>query len=187
MLGDETYPSPSSAGFHDWRFGKNGIPHPATCPKCGRKTNPNYINPKFRARKRKWDMSGTYDGYTIVSKRFRDFCKRSKWKGMNFVPLPADKGFFVLRLLLILAFDAKRRKTRFDDPCPACGAFYNVIGSDPAFLAGIKQPIMDGFYRSDLEFASGPEQAPLIFVGIETAEKLRKQNFQKFALEEVVA
>ena len=186
MLGDDTYRSPHSAGFHDWRFGKDGVPHPATCPTCGRKTDPDYVNPDFRATKRKWDVSGTVDGYTIVSKRFRDYCKAQRWKGMRFVPLPADDDFFVLRLTSVLRVDAKRSETMFEDRCPKCRAFYSVIGG-AEYLRGVKKPIKEGFFRSDLEFASGPEQAPLILVGIDTAAKLRKKKFQRFHLEAVMA
>jgi hypothetical protein len=98
---------------------------------------------------------------------------------MIFVPLPADKDFFVLRLSKVLPFDAQRRKTRFEDPCPTCGAFYSMIGATPVFLRDVTEPIQEGFFRSDLEFASGPEQHPLILVGLRTAEKLRKQEFRK--------
>lgn len=187
MLGNETYRLPRSAGFHDWRFGKDGVPHPATCPTCGRKTDPEFVNPKFKAKRRTWDISATYDGYKVVSKRFREFSEKHGWEGMTFVPLPADKDFFVLRLSRVLPFDAKRRRTRFEDPCPACGAFYNVIGANPVYLRGVTEPIQEGFFRSDLEFASGPEQGPLILVGIATAEKLREQGFQKLYLKEVQA
>jgi hypothetical protein len=93
MLGDETYRPPRSAGFHDWRFGKDGVPHPATCPTCGRKTDSEYVNPKFKARRRTWDISHTCDGYVIVSKHFREFCEKHGWHGMTFLPLPADKDF----------------------------------------------------------------------------------------------
>jgi hypothetical protein len=187
MLGDESYRPPRSAGFHDWRFGKDGIPHPATCPTCGRKTDPNFVNPDYRPKQRSWDISATYDGYDIVSERFRDFCRRHDWQGMTFVPLPATKDFFVLRLTSVLAFDSKRRGTRFEDPCPACNEFYNVIGVTPAFLRGVTEPIEEGFFRSDLEFGAGPEQSPLILVGIGTAEKLRKQKFRNFHLGKVEA
>jgi hypothetical protein len=186
MLGNETYRPPRSAGFHDWRFGKDGVPHPATCPTCGRKTDPDYVNPKFRAKRRTWDISATYDGYKIVSERFREFCLKHGWEGMTFVPLPSDTDFFVLRLSNILPFDTKRSGTRFEDPCPTCSAFYNVIGATP-YLRDVTEPIQEGFFRSNLEFASGHEQHPLILVGIGTAEKLLEQKFQKFNLEEVEA
>ncbi len=40
----------------------------------------------------------------------------------------------------------------------------------------IDQPLEDGFYRSDLLFASGNEKHPLIFVGIKTKAKLEATN-----------
>lgn len=103
MLGPDTYRPPRTAGFHDWRFGKDGVPHPATCPNCGRKTDSEYVNPKQGC------------------------------EGVTFVPLPADRDFFVLRLANVVPFDAKRRKTRFEDLCPKCGGFYNVIGATPVY------------------------------------------------------
>jgi hypothetical protein len=99
--------------------------------------------------------------------------------------LPSDKDFFVMRLSKVLAFDSKRRGTRFEKPCPTCGAFYKLIGAKPVYLQSVREPIEEGFFRPDLEFASGPEQHPLILVGIGTAEKLWKQKFQKFDMQEV--
>ncbi len=59
MLGDETRKAetPEEREFFDWRFIQNGGQHPATCPKCGRKIDPNYINPKFKLKKKKMDFS----------------------------------------------------------------------------------------------------------------------------------
>lgn len=187
MLGDETYRPPLATGFHDWRFGQEGIAHPATCQTCGRKTDPTYINPEFKVKRRSRDISATYDGYTLVSGRFRTFCEKQGWHGMSFIPLPSDKGFFVLRLSNVLPFDAERRGTRFEKLCPECRAFYDVIGATPAYLRDITEPIEEGFFRSDLEFASGPEQSPLILVGVRTAEKLKEQKFQKYVLHAVKA
>ena len=43
MLGSETYkPDPRSS---EWHFGAAGQPHPATCPSCGGKVDPDYIHP----------------------------------------------------------------------------------------------------------------------------------------------
>lgn len=187
MLGPDTYRPPRTAGFHDWRFGKDGVPHAATCPTCGRKTDSEYVNPNFKAKRRTWDISATYDGYHLVSTRFREFCQKQGYDGVTFVPLPADTGYFVLRLANVLPFDSLRRRTRFEDPCPTCGGFYNVIGATPVCLRGVTEPIQDGLFRSDVEFASGPEQHPLILAGVGTAEKLRKQGFLKLDLVEVEA
>jgi hypothetical protein len=106
---------------------------------------------------------------------------------MSFVRLHADPERFVLRLANVLAFDAERRGTRFLSPCPACGAFYDVVGATPAFLRGVREPIERGFFRSDLVFGSGPEQRPLLFVGIRTAEALNEKRFEGYMLRPVQA
>lgn len=187
MLGPDTYWPPKSAGFHDWRFGKDGVPHLATCRTCGRKIDLTYINPAFRATGRKRDISTTYDGYTLVSIRFRNFCESQRWTGLEFVTLPADREFFVLRIQSIVAFDAERRGTRFEELCPTCGAFYSVVGATPVFLKDVKSPLQGGFFRTDLEFASGPEQYPLELVGVDVAAVLRHSVFRHFQLEPIQA
>lgn len=94
MLGPETYRVPRDAGYYDWRFGIGGAPHPATCPTCGRKTDPDFINPQFRVRCRKRDLTMRYDGYVLVSARFREFCESNNWhQYVHFCDLPADDEY----------------------------------------------------------------------------------------------
>jgi hypothetical protein len=187
MLGGGTYRPAIGTPFHDWRFGVDGVPHPATCGMCGRKTDPKYVNPNFRVKKRNRDTTCTYDGYILVSNQFRDFCFEHEFPGLEFTPLPADPAFLVFRQLRRLRFDDERRGTRFAKPCPDCGAFYEVIGARPVYLCGVDSPIEDGIYRSDLEFGSGPSQHPLIFVGVATVDLLRARDFTEFHLDPVVA
>lgn len=186
MLGD-TYRPQNPGRYSPWRFGTNGIPHPATCSKCGRKTDPTYINPDFRLKRRKWDAGATYDGYTIVSERFKALCEDRRWPGVSFTPLPAESGFYVLTLTELLRFDAVRRETRFEDWCPSCKAYFSVVGATPVFLKDVKEPILNGFYRTDLEFASGHEQHPLMIVGIETAQVLKAAKLTKLDFQAIKA
>ncbi|MDB5346403.1 MAG: hypothetical protein JWP89_4780 [Schlesneria sp.] len=181
FLGDESFRPPQSAGFHDWRFGRAEHPHPATCPTCGRKTDPDFINPSFRVKRRRRDIVATADGYCLASERFRRYCASQPWEGVKFLPLPADPDFFVFRPTLVLPFDAARRGTRFENPCPTCREYYNVIGATPVYLVGIER-IQDGLYRTDLEFGSGPEQQPVTLAGISSGEELRKQKFTGLTL-----
>jgi len=107
MLGPDTYRVPRDAGYYDWRFGIDGAPHPATCPICGRKTDPDYINPQFRVRRRKRDLTSTYDGFVLVSARFREFCESNNWHhDVQFARLPADGNYFAFKPSRTLEFDA---------------------------------------------------------------------------------
>ncbi|MCP4857463.1 MAG: hypothetical protein GY903_23510 [Fuerstiella sp.] len=186
MLGSDTYRVSPNAGYYDWRFGIDGIPHPATCPTCGRKTDPEYINPHFRVRCRKRDLTATYDGYVLVSARFREFCESNNLHhDVRFANLPADDDYFAFKPSRTLEFDAERRNTRFEDHCPECDEYFNVIGATPVFLRNIEQPIASGFFRSDLEFASGHEQSPLIILGTDTAQAVQRQGFQKMHIDPI--
>ena len=187
MLDGPTYRPVDAGGFFDWRYGKEGAPHPATCGTCGSKTDPSYIGQKYRAKRRNRDLGGTYDGYHVVSRRFRDFCEERAFTGMEFVPLPADSDFFVLRLSLVLPFDAERRGTTIANPCPQCKAYHEVIGVTPPYLRGVSEPILEGFFRTDLEFGSGHSQRPLIVVGTGTYAELRAGKFKKFSADAVMA
>lgn len=170
MLGDDTHvPSEDRYLFHDWRFGKSGVPHPATCGMCGRKTRADFVDAAFRVKKRRRDVTATYDGYVIVSQRLVDFGLAHACELDGLVELPGDRGFYWFRPSRTLAFAATT-----SNPCPTCHAFYNVIGPQPVFCQELRGPLAPGFYRSDLEFGSGPEQGPVIVVGAETGDALRR-------------
>ena len=179
MLGDETFRPKSWQPYYDWRFGREGRPHPATCGTCGRKIDPDYVNPEFRMKKRKWDIASTYDGEFIVSERFRRFCLDHDPSGLDFLVLTSDPGRYVFHPRNVLAFDSERRGTRFESWCPECQAFFSVIGADPVCLRDVTGPIQKGFFRTDLDFASGHEQHPLVIVGIETADEMRCKGFRR--------
>lgn len=86
MLGPDTYRPQAGSAFHDWRFGHNGVPHPATCGTCGRKTDSGFVNQAFRVKRRTRDLTATFHGYRLVSTRFREFCRRNPWAGLDSRP-----------------------------------------------------------------------------------------------------
>lgn len=184
MLGSDTYRVRDEVGYYHWRFGVDGVPHAATCPTCGRKTDAEYINPAFRVHHRRRDIVATYDGYRLVSSRFRDFCIANNWhRDVQFAPLPADDEYFVLRPSTVVKFDSERGKTRFDEHCPKCDHYFSVVGATPVYLRGITETISEGFFRTDLAFASGHEQSPLIILGTETAASSEDREISKDRLE----
>jgi len=178
MLGDATYRPATSSGFHDWRFGTGGVPHPATCGACGRKTNSEFVSPSFRVAHRRRDLLMTGDGYLLASKRLRDCCVAWTSPGAQFVTLPADDDFYWLRSDRVVTFDTVARGARFEKRCEACDAFYDVAGATPAILKEGASSLSNGFYRTDVEFGSGPEQCPLIIVAGATAAQVRAEKFR---------
>ena len=58
---------------------------------CGRFSNIydlNILNSEFKIKNRKLDIGCTYDGFSIVSPLFKQFCIDEKYPGLEFLPLP---------------------------------------------------------------------------------------------------
>jgi rubredoxin len=160
------------------------IPGLAACPSCGYKTDFAFSNPRFVTKQRSYDFSYTYDGAAIVSLKFREHCARIGYDGLRFVPFEHDQAFFQFLIEPIVAFDAQRRRTRFEKLCPTCGYFESVVGSKPCYL---KAPLRSarGFYRTDIMFASGNERNPLFVVGTEARTILEEERFRGLEFEAI--
>jgi hypothetical protein len=140
-----------------------------------------WIDPAFELRNTRFDASYTYDGYLIVSRRFRAIAETP---GALFIDLPSCPGFYSLVIDNLVQFDAVRRKTTFEQPCAECGRFFVVAGAKPAFLM-ISSALDDALYRTDLEFGTGDEQHPLVVMGPGLAERLREANLAGVDLQPV--
>lgn len=147
------------------------------CPSCGYRTDFTEINPEYVLRSRARDLSATFDGHWIASVRLRDFCAMYGYTTLQFCKFPNDPYHFGFLPTMIVRFDALRRQTRFENLCPTCGNYESVIGTKPCFLL-VSQPINDGFFRSDLFFASGNEKHPILIIGLEMREKLKKAKLK---------
>lgn len=139
----------------------------------------------LRIKKRKMDLSCTYDGITVASRRFREVCEREGLTGLQFTPLPDDPEFFSILPTTEVAYDTERRGTQFQHWCPACKRFRWVTIATPVMLKPGQQIPDLGFVRSDVEFASDDEKHPLILCGegagrVLKAAKLRGLVLTKF-------
>ena len=166
-------------GSSDRLFGDVvGIP---VCPVCGYKTDIYFVNPSFRVKRRGYDLSSTYDGYGIASLKFKEACQRLKLSGVEFLTLPSDPEFFVVRPTSFTPFDSESRKTNFESLCTACGFYKAVAGATPAFL--LSQPETD-LSGTDIIFGSGNSRGRLLISTdgtkkLLTAEKLTGLHFKE--------
>lgn len=188
MLGEETRKATTAeeSEFFDWRFLKDGKQHPATCPKCGRKIDPDYIDPAFKLSKKRMDVGSTYDGYTIVSDKFKSFCESRGVKDIAFVSLPSQPKHYRLVAHNILEIDtAKSQGLRLLYYCDLCQKYAGVFGTGGLRFKGCGSPLTQGIYRSDLEFAQAHEQSPLFIVGTELATTLKTSGLRGLSLNRV--
>jgi hypothetical protein len=188
MLGEETRRAASEAEreFFDWRFTQNGEQHPATCPTCGRKVDRDYVSPSFKLRRKRMDVSGTYDGYVIVSERFRQFCRTKSIPNVEFLRLPSQPLHYWFRVLRLVEVDTKiSLGLRFLYFCPMCHAHAGVFGTSRLRFKGWETTVPKGFSRTDLEFAQAHQQHPVIVVDPELAEELKAEKFRGMCLTEM--
>lgn len=154
-------------GSADFVFGDiEGIP---ACPVCNYKTDLYFVNPSFRVQRRVYDLSSTYDGYDIASLRFKEVCQRLKLKGVEFLPLPSDPEFFVVKPTVLTLFDFVSRKTRFESLCAACGSYKAVTGATPAFLLSEPESDISG---TDIVFGSGNSRSRVLITTESAKNKL---------------
>jgi hypothetical protein len=129
-------------------------------------------------RKRKYDISITYDGVVVVSQRFKCVFEAACLLGLQFRVLPDDAVFYTIHAARVVAFDAERRKTRFIKQCPQCGRFESVVGATPVYLKPGDQIDPREFVRTDLEFGSQDEKHPLLLCGNDAAQSLSRAKLR---------
>lgn len=188
MLGEETRPAASAEEreYYDWRFVQNGGQHPATCPKCGRKTDANYVSPTFKLGKKRMDVGSTYDGYTIVSERFRQFCADLDIADVDFVSLPSEPRHYWFRVQKTLKVDTHASQgLRFLNYCDRCHSYAGVFGTSRLRFIGVETTVPKGFSRTDLEFAQAHEQSPVIVADPDLGAAIHAQGFTGVDLIEI--
>lgn len=100
---------------------------------------------------------------------------------------PVQAGDIVLYYMIpsrTIEFDHVRRKVRFEGKCPSCNSYETVAGAYPVFL-NEQKPMKEGFFRTDIAFASGKSKFPLIIIGTEWKKLLVAQKFRGIDFEEI--
>jgi hypothetical protein len=134
-------------------------------------------------RKLKLDVSASYDGVVVVSRRFRELYERTGMAGLRFTGL--SETAFAVQPDATVKFDTENGDTRFSDRCDDCGQYETAVCTTEAFQRDGNDVSDMGFARSDLEFGSGDEKSPLIICGDSAARILRKAKLKGLELEKV--
>jgi hypothetical protein len=148
------------------------------CETCGYRTDYRYTNNNFVLKRKTIDFSSTYDGVTIVSLKFKEFCKRYGYKNLVFVKLPKSQNFFQFYIDgNVLEFDANKK----DKFCEVCRQYKSVVVPSMK-LENVAEPLPDGFYQSDLWFGSGNEKRPITIISPITKANLDIEKFKNICI-----
>lgn len=153
------------------------------CAVCGYRTDYRYTNIDFKIRRKTFDISSTYDGVTIVSLKFKEFCTRYGYDNLEFVSLPKSPNFFQFYIKgNILPFNAGTK----ENLCQTCGQYESIV-APVMILDCIKEPLQDGFYQSDLWFGSRNEKSPIMIISPVTKEKMNREGFKNICFNKIEA
>ncbi len=144
------------------------------CPECTRLLNCNYINPKFKVPKKCPDISHTYDGFQVVSQKFREIIETEGYQGVEFISIPACP-FFLMRVTNVLEF-SRPSELKFEDLCHSCGRYASVWGLLHVKVIVPFSGVCEGLYRSDIEMGYRQSIAPILIVPEATKLTLKKNK-----------
>lgn len=144
-----------------------------------------YISDKFKIKQPFFHLSFTYDSAVIVSQKFKDFCTRNKYEGIEFHQLKIQKEMYLFKCLDEVKLDTGRREVKFEEFDEKCKMYNSISGAFPAFLNNRKE-IPDGFFKSDIKFGTGYEQSSLIIIGVNTFNKMINENFTNIDFEKII-
>jgi hypothetical protein len=119
----------------------------------------------------KHDVSYSFDGVLVATERFKEAVEGAGISGCTFWPI--QNGLFAARPITAVQYDAVRRGTRFEGRCQSCGQYRSVVGATPVFLVPGASIPTKGFARTDLEFGSGDEKAPVVMCGDDAGDLRR--------------
>jgi hypothetical protein len=144
-----------------------------------------HLNPNFKLKNRRADISVTYDSFVIVSTRFKEFCIDNKYEGISFYDLANYKDRFFMEIFNIVPVNTTRREIDYYEYNSACNEYNEVIGAHPVCLVN-KTPLEKGFYQTDIEFGRGYAKSAIEIVDVETGKKLKAEKFKGLYLDDVL-
>ncbi|HET7114935.1 MAG TPA: hypothetical protein VFI29_00490 [Hanamia sp.] len=155
------------------------------CAKYSNIYDLNQIDANFKLKSIRYNISSTYDGFVIVSAKFKQFCEIEKYAGLDFILLPNASGFCWFKVNNIIEFDTKMRKTKFLNYNSICKGYEEIIGANPVYL---KNPVLlsEGFFRTDVCFGSFAGKSPLYLTGEATKKKLLAAGFKEIFFEKIL-
>lgn len=135
----------------------------------------------LKIKKRRFDISSTYDGVDVASQQFKDVVESNGLTGLAFTPLPDDNAFYSVRATHTVQVDPEKSMTRFVNKCPSCGIYESIVGPYTVLKEGESVP-QRGFAKTDIEFASEDEKHPQLLCDQEAANVLAAANLKGLEL-----
>ena len=161
-----------------------GEKDPGLCEKC--KTRLEMIpNPNYRVRIKGRDFQNTYDGYYIVSERFKSFCEQNNYPDLEFTPVKT-KNFYVFlpQGIYQMSHDLGIQYYTKNECCNTfkeVGCYNRLFVRDKNYV----QENNDFIKRTDILYGSHSRKHYYIIIGIDTFQKMKEFGLKFYPLDDV--
>lgn len=149
---------------------------PGLCPYC-HCTLEKVPNLEFRTKTNK-DIVWTYDGFYVVSERFRRFCDEQGLKDLTFIPLKKSPGHYYFEPTMRFPTDYVNTIFEHDgDPCPQCGNYKWFGGPHRTYSDRLFKEDDNFIYRTAEYFGDRNCKFFEIIVGLKTDRLMKEYGF----------
>lgn len=175
LIGYVLYPKDIDSQMWSYRFEEF-----ERCEACNLRMDYFGSNPKFRPPRTAPDFGSTWDAELIVSRRFREYCEDAGLTGIDYFPLEKDADHFHARFSRTMALDRYMSKAVLKDgPCERCGQYRFMKWKKP-WVYQIREPLLPGFWRSDVLVGEGNTKSPFEIVSPLTRHELEASGLTGF-------
>lgn len=152
------------------------------CPTC-HNTLLQIVNPSYRIGKKLRDYYITYDGFYIVSERFKAFCEERQYPHLSFVALPKSPGYYFFSPEDIYYLDYGM--SEFSNKRECCGSYDEIIKIPQKKSQDFTIDSDDFFRRSNYMLGSYSSKSPLIIIGLKTAEEVENAKLTGLYIKDI--
>lgn len=144
---------------------------PGLCPKCGSRLKmiPNLY---YHVPEKKGDIFYTYDGYCIVSQKFKRFCEERQYEKLKFQKLETGNYYYFEPLGIFKTYIYKNPINKLGEFCEFCKTYSWICGpalKDKDFVLSSDDFIL----RTDSYRGCNEEKNPMIIVGLRTEKEMK--------------
>ena len=126
------------------------------------------LNAKIK--RKKGDFFVTYDGFTLVSQKFKDFCDERHYPNLTYKEMKNMPGLYYFMPNNVFRIDTSMLHLCNFNEC--CNSFDSIVGGVIKAI-DFKVETNDFICRSNFFMGSRHRKGPCIIVGLETAKKMR--------------
>jgi hypothetical protein len=152
------------------------------CPTCGMVLDFTYVNPNYRVPKRCPDLSHTYDGFFIASRKFKNFVESERLDGLEFRQIPKEPDYQTVILTRVIPVTEPPELKR-EEFCETCRRYVSVWGLSHLAIRTEPRRAYHGFYRSNIEMGYRLMMFPLLFVTADLKDSIKKSKLTGLHLE----